>query len=446
MINYIATPTLRLLGEIRPPSDKSISHRALLLSSLTLSETKIKNLLLSGDVLDTIRALQLCGVQIEKDGNHGQKSFVVFNRTGTLSTPRTPIYCGNSGTLVRLFTGIAAGQGITCRLTGDSSLSKRPMKRVVAPLLQMGASIDISSTGVLPIEISKNLNGLNGILYKSPLASAQVKTCILMAGLQAKNSTIIVEPYKSRDHTEIMLKAFNIPIRTSTDGSVVELQPGHTLRSPGAISISADPSSAMFYAVGALISQDSSIRLRDVGLNPTRLGGFNLLNRMGANIKFDNKLTSNGEISGDISINTSQLNGIEITAEDIPSAIDDLPAIMIAAATAKGKTIITGARELRSKECDRIAAMALGLKNLGISCTELEDGIIIKGKNTNKNAFSGGKIDSFGDHRIAMSFAVASACAKKEIYIENCDNVQTSFPHFIRFSNSIGLRLVEEKS
>ena len=438
MKTFKITPSNGIRGEFRVASDKSISHRAVMLAALCEGETEVHNPLMGDDVLATISAMRACGADINQDDPACLKV-----RGGGLGAPETPIDCGNAGTLMRVFCGIAAGWDIPCKLMGDSSLMQRPMKRITAPLEQMGASIRPSEKGTPPVVINKRSDTLRGILYSNTLCSAQVKTALLFAGLGAQGSTVIAEPTPSRDHSERMLKLFGAKLRRSEDGRVMELTPGK-LTSPGAIPVPADISSAMFFIVAAAISPGSELVLTEVGINDSRKGGLDLLQQMGADIDVNNPREIGGEPVADILVRGGELHGIQIGAKDVPAAIDDLPALLVAAAAARGETHLSGAEELRHKESDRISAMANGLLALGVNCEERDDGIIVTGKSGGKPAFTGGEISAEGDHRIAMAFAAASVRAKGEIVITECDKVATSFPNFVKLANASGIRLVEE--
>lgn len=443
-MNFHLTPVPVLRGEIRVPSDKSISHRALLFSALASGSTRIENPLLGDDVIATMNALRACGISISEDGSaltvHG----------APLAAPPAPIDCGNSGTLMRLFCGAAAAANIPCTLVGDESLMQRPMNRVAAPLAQMGAAISAGVKGCPPIELARASAPLKGILYSNTLNSAQVKSAILLAGLAAQGATVVADSISSRDHSERLFALFGAAIRRSEDGHLTEITPGKLI-SPGSIAVPADISSAIFFIIAAAISADSDLLLTEVGINPTRMGGINILLQMGADIDIINRRKLGREPVADIRVRGSALHGIDITPQMVPAAIDDLPALMIAAAAACGESRLSGAAELRHKESDRISAMTDGLKALGIGCEETPDGILISGKRNGKNGdtkkpvFSGGEVDSRGDHRIAMAFAGASLRAKNPLTISNCANVATSFPNFVKAAGAIGMRIVVQE-
>lgn len=431
MLDYHVAPTDALNGEIRLPGDKSISHRSLIFGSIANGSTKINGFLMGKDNLATMDALQKMGVDILCIDD---ENIVRIQGVGLhgLQAPPDQLNLGNSGTGLRLLSGLLVTQTFDATLTGDRSLRKRPMNRVVEPLRQMGAGILASKEGTPPIKITggKKLKGIN---YQSPIASAQVKSCLLIAGIYAEGNTIITEPEKSRDHTERMLKAFGYPViqRDKT----TEISSGGTLTATN-INIPADISSAAFFIVAATITPKSSIVLRDVGVNPTRIGIVNILKEMGADIQITNEREQNFEPVADIQVSYSELKGIDIPHDQVPFAIDEFPVIFVAAACAKGTTRLTGAKELRFKETDRLRAMEIGLKNLGINVETQKDGITIEG-----GQLQGGEVDSFGDHRIAMAFSIAGTVAKGPVTIHDCDNVATSFPNFLDLAVQTGMRI-----
>lgn len=446
MKRFIATPSHEVFGDLRVPSDKSMSHRAVLLAAMARGTTTIKNPLLSEDVLATIAAVRACGAEVsapqEQDGNN---KTIRISSGGTLTAPAGPIDCGNSGTLIRLFCGAAAGQNTACQLIGDESLSKRPMQRVATPLAQMGARITTAPDGTPPVTIAAGDSPLTGITFTNELASAQVKSALLLAGLYARGRTVISEPVQSRDHTERMLPLFGGEL--SATPQQVEIAGEQTLTAADLVEIPADMSSAFFFLVAAAISPGSQLTLHEVGTNPTRSGGLELLMRMGADIDVENRRQLGGEEVADITVRGGYLHGIEITGESVPAAIDDFPALFVAAACARGQTTLSGAEELRTKESDRIAAMARGLSALGVHCAEKPDGLAVDGSGSKGKpvpVFRGGEVDSFGDHRIAMALSVASLRAEGDIIVSNCDNVATSFPQFHKLANTVGIRLVCE--
>ncbi|WP_461518863.1 bifunctional prephenate dehydrogenase/3-phosphoshikimate 1-carboxyvinyltransferase [Porticoccus sp.] len=432
-IDYRVLPGQAVSGDIRVPGDKSISHRSIMLGSLANGVTKVTGFLEGEDSLATLQAFRDMGVVIEGPLN----GRVVIHGVGMhgLKAPVGPLYLGNSGTSMRLLAGLLSGQSFDVELTGDESLSKRPMERVAAPLRQMGAVIDTNEGGRPPLRI-KGGQSLKAIDYKLPMASAQVKSCVLLAGLYAEGVTRTTEPAPTRDHTERMLSGFGYPV--ARHGAVAELSGGGELTAT-AIDVPADISSATFFMVAAAIAPGSDVTLTHVGVNPTRIGVINILQMMGADLTLGNYREVGGEPVADIRIRYAPLHGIDIPEDQVPLAIDEFPALFVAAACAEGKTVLTGAEELRVKESDRIQAMADGLRILGVDAEPTPDGIVIQG-----GSIGGGEVDSLGDHRIAMSFAMASLRASQPILIRNCNNVATSFPDFVALANCAGLKIAEE--
>jgi 3-phosphoshikimate 1-carboxyvinyltransferase len=343
-----------------------------------------------------------------------------------------PLDVGNSGTSMRLLAGLLAGQSFTTELVGDASLSKRPMRRVTDPLAEMGAVIRTSEAGTAPLTIEGG-QSLRAIKYTLPVASAQVKSCLLLAGLYAQGQTCVTEPAPTRDHTERMLQGFGYAVKRT--GPTVCLQGGGKLVAT-ALDVPADISSAAFFMVGASIASGSNLVLQHVGMNPTRIGVINILRQMGADITLSNEATVSGEPVADVRIKSAPLQGIRIPEDQVPLAIDEFPVLFVAAASAQGQTVLTGARELRVKESDRIQVMADGLTTLGITARPTEDGMVIEG-----GQMTGGRVNSHGDHRIAMAFAIASLRASGAILIDDCANVNTSFPGFVDLARSCGLNL-----
>jgi len=431
-LTLIANPTKTISGTVIVPGDKSISHRAIIFSMLCKGRTKIYNLLESEDVKRTIDVSQSLGSNIITNNQ-----FIDIHGLGIdgISEPKSVLDFGNSGTSLRLFMGILSSQTFTTTLTGDNSLLKRPMERVASPLRLMGANIS-TNNGKAPVTISPPLGTFHGIDYKLDIPSAQIKSAIILASLFCRNKTILHTDTTTRDHTENMLKLFNYPISTSKNS--IEVNPG-ILESPKIIKVPGDFSSASFFIVAALLSEDSKIIIKNVGLNPTRTGLINILRLMGADIQV-NITNKNYEATGDVIVSSSKLMGIKVPNELISLAIDELPLIFLAAAVASGETIIRNAEELRFKESDRIKSMVDLLKNLSIEVNEYQDGLEIKGGN-----ISGGIINSFGDHRIAMTALVASSIAKEKIEVENCENINTSFPSFITLMNSIGMNIIKKE-
>ena len=416
------------------PGDKSISHRSIMLGSLTDGEVNISGFLEGEDSLATLNAFRQMGVTIQ--GPEGGNVKIKGVGMHGLKAPEIPLDLGNSGTSMRLLAGLLAGQGFEVILTGDRSLSGRPMRRVTDPLATMGAAIETTEEGTAPLRIHGGKT-LTGIDYRLPVASAQIKSSLLLAGLYAAGSTCVTEPAPTRDHTERMLRGFGYGV--VTQGDRICLSGGGRLQARD-IEIPADISSAAFFLVGAAIAEGSDITLRHVGVNATRDGVITILRLMGAHIELGNRHEVGGEPVADIRVRHAPLRGIRIPEELVPLAIDEFPAIFVAAACAEGETVLTGAEELRVKESDRIAAMAEGLATLGISATPTADGIVIEGGN-----MAGGEVDSRGDHRIAMAFAMAGLKAKGEIRISDCDNVDTSFPGFVDLARAAGLRIDAER-
>ena len=431
-LTLIANPTKTISGTVIVPGDKSISHRAIIFSMLCKGRTKIYNLLESEDVKRTIEVSQSLGSNIITNNQ-----FIDIKGLGIdgISEPKSVLDFGNSGTSLRLFMGILSSQTFTTTLTGDNSLLKRPMERVASPLRLMGANIS-TNNGKAPVKILPPLGKFHGIDYRLDIPSAQIKSAIILASLFCRNKTILHTDTTTRDHTENMLKLFNYPISTSKNS--IEVNPG-ILESPKIIKVPGDFSSASFFIVAALLSEDSRIIIKNVGLNPTRTGLINILRLMGADIQV-NITNKNYEATGDVIVSSSKLMGIKVPNELISLAIDELPLIFLAAAVASGETIIRNAEELRFKESDRIKSMVDLLKNLSIEVNEYQDGLEIKGGN-----ISGGIINSFGDHRIAMTALVASSIAKEKIEVENCENINTSFPSFITLMNSIGMNIIKKE-
>ena len=437
-INFIANPGGSLSGSFRVPGDKSISHRSIMLGSLAEGTTEVTGFLEGEDSLATLQAFRDMGVVIE--GPH--RGRVTIHGVGLhgLQAPPNTLYLGNSGTSMRLLSGLLAGQYFDVELTGDESLSGRPMNRVANPLREMGAKIETAEQGRPPLGIQGGVK-LNGIDYVLPMASAQVKSCVLLAGLYADGETVVTEPAPTRDHTERMLKGFGYPVKV--DGSTVTIQAGGRLTATN-IDVPSDISSAAFFMVAASIAPGSDITLEHVGMNPTRVGVINILRLMGANIDINGACEVGGEPVADIRIRSAQLKGINIPEDQVPLAIDEFPAIFVAAACAQGTTVLTGAEELRVKESDRIQVMMDGLRVLGVDARGTSDGAVIQGLGA-EGVIGGGEVVSHGDHRIAMSFAVASLRAGKSIRIMDCANVATSFPGFIDLARSCGMQVELEK-
>lgn len=431
-IQYELKPGGRLTGCLQVPGDKSLSHRSIMLGSLADGEVLIEGFLEGADALATLAAFRAMGVQIEGP-REGRVRIQGVGIDG-LKPPTHPLDLGNSGTSMRLLAGLLSGQSFDCVLTGDDSLSQRPMQRVIEPLRRMGARIKASARGTAPLLIQGN-NSLTGIHYELPVASAQVKSCVLLAGLYARGTTCVTEPAATRDHTERLLQGFAYPVDVS--GPRVCVQGGGRLKA-SAIQIPADISSAAFFLVGAAIAAGSDLTLTNVGINPTRTGVIHLLQAMGAQIEINNTRVIGGEPIADLTVRAARLQGIDIPEALVPLAIDEFPALFIAAACAEGTTRLTGASELRVKESDRIHVMADGLNTLGIEATPTPDGIVIQG-----GQIQGGQVESHKDHRIAMAFAMAALRARSTIRVLDCENVNTSFPGFVTLAKQAGLNIVE---
>jgi 3-phosphoshikimate 1-carboxyvinyltransferase len=417
-------------GEVRVPGDKSISHRAIMLGALADGTTEVTGFLEGDDALATVAAFREMGVRIEGPDD-GEVTLYGVGMHG-LQPPSQALDLGNSGTSIRLLSGLLAGQSFATSLTGDASLRSRPMGRVMTPLSRMGAHISAAADGTPPLLIEPTA-GLTGIHYDLPMASAQVKSCVLLAGLYANGETSVTEPAPTRDHTERMLRGFGYPV-VSHRGRV-SLAGGGRLQATE-IDIPADISSAAFFLVAATIAPGSDLILTHVGMNPTRTGVISVLRLMGADITWSNERKVGGEPVADIRVRYAPLRGIEIPPELVPLAIDEFPALFVAAACAEGQTVLRGAAELRVKESDRIAAMAEGLETLGVHATVLDDGIVIDG-----GMLGGGVIKTYHDHRIAMSFAIAALRAEGEIHVLDCDHVSTSFPGFDALARGLGLQI-----
>ena len=409
-----------LRGEITVPGDKSISHRSVMFGSLAKGVTRVSGFLQGEDNLSTLKAFQAMGVTIEQPGNG---ELVIHGRgVNGLCEPEDVLDCGNSGTTIRLMSGLLAGQSFFSVLTGDKYLRKRPMGRVVTPLAEMGAVISGRQQGqCAPLAIQGCQ--LKATTYRSPVASAQVKSAVLLASLYADGVTTVYEPHLSRDHSERMLRHFGVEV-TSFDGGV-SIAGGQALTAQDLL-VPGDISSAAFFIVAALIVPGSELLIKNVGINPTRSGVIDILKKMNGSIELVNEREMAGEPVADLLVKSSHLKGIDIGGKDVPRAIDEFPVISVAAACAEGTTVIRDAKELRVKETDRIAAMADVLKTFGVAVVTVEDGMTIEGAET----LMGGKVNSCGDHRIAMSSAVAALRATQDVVIEDTQCTATSFPNF----------------
>lgn len=445
--NKVTTQQFKILpgpkqfqGKFTVPGDKSVSHRSIMFGAIAEGTTHVTGFLEGEDALATLQAFRDMGVSIEGPKN-GEVTIHGVGMHG-LKAPAGALYMGNSGTSMRLLSGMLSAQKFDSVMTGDASLSKRPMERIAKPLREMGAQIQTTGErGTPPVSISGSQN-LKGIHYDLPMASAQVKSGILLAGLWAEGETVVTEPEPTRDHSERMLRAFGYDVKT--EGNRISLLGGGKLVGTD-IQVPSDISSAAFFMVGAAITEGSDVTLEAVGINPTRTGVIEILKQMGADLTVENERIAGGEPIADIRIRGSRtLKGIHMPEDQVPLAIDEFPALFIAAACAEGQTILTGAAELRVKESDRIQVMADGLKIMGIDCTPTEDGIIIEGQGKAGEwgaIFTGGQIESHHDHRIAMSFSMAGLRTSGEINIVGTETVATSFPTFTELATQAGLTI-----
>lgn len=442
-VRYRVSPGGSVTGTIRVPGDKSISHRSIMLGALSEGVTEVQGFLEGEDSLATLQAFREMGVAIE--GPHQGRVTIHGVGMHGLKQPAGPLYVGNAGTAMRLFAGLLAGQSFDTELTGDASLTKRPMGRVADPLRLMGAVIETAEGGRPPLKI-KGGQALKGITYDMPMASAQVKSCLLLAGMYAEGETRVREPAPTRDHTERMLNGFGYSVSRESD--VAWLRGGGQLTA-APIDVPSDISSATFFLVAAAITPGSDLTLEHVGINPTRIGVINILEAMGANLELFDQREVGGEPVANIRIRYAPLKGIDIPVDQVPLAIDEFPALFVAAANASGMTRLRGADELRVKESDRLQSMADGLAIIGVENTLYEDGIDIMGRSPGEAdggpSYGGGRINSHGDHRIAMAFTVAGLRARDEIVIDDCANVATSFPGFVELARRVGLTLKEEE-
>ncbi len=429
-------PTRRIFGALTVPGDKSISHRALMLSGLAEGTSVVDGFLPSEDCLRSLAAMRALGVRIEQQHSTGVRIHGVGLR-GLKAAPHA-LDMGNAGTAIRLFTGLLAAQEFSSRLIGDESLMKRPMERVAKPLREMGAEVR-THDGKPPVDIEGGRR-LHGIEYRMPVASAQVKSAILLAGLYAEGPTTVIAPAVCRDHSERML--LNCGVRLENEGLATTIYPPERLTAQN-IEVPGDFSSAAFFIVAGLLGgSGEGLLLRNVGLNPTRTGLLDILGSMGGNIEILNTRHSGAEPLADLRVRASELKGVTVPAAWVPLAIDEFPVLFIAAACAQGETVISGAEELRVKESDRIAAMSAGFKTLGVAHRVTPDGMRIEGRPAGP-AFEGGEVEAFGDHRIAMAFSIASLRAANSIGIRDVANVATSFPGFVELARSVGLDVAE---
>ena len=427
--NFRIEPSNSIIGKVNIPGDKSISHRAIILAAIADGESRIKNFLQGEDTLATIRVFQKMGVNIKNDGD-----IIIVKGVGLhgLRAENPTLDFGNSGTSVRLLSGLLSAQNFSSQLIGDESLMKRPMFRIINPLQKMNAKINCTELGTLPIKIEGGQK-IEGIEYELPIFSAQLKSCLLLAGLYAEGTTKIIENMATRDHTERMLANFSHSVIKK--GNQISIKKADRLIGCEII-VPGDFSSAAYFIVAAILPPNSNIILENVGVNPTRNAMIKIMKLMGADVELKNERLESGEPVATIYAKTSKLIGIDIPEELVPVAIDELPIILVAAACAKGKTKLSGAAELRVKESDRIQSMLDGFISLGIKVKALEDGMIIEG-----GQYNGGVINSNDDHRIAMAFSVAGIIAKAPIIINSCKNVATSFPEFIDTAKHLGINI-----
>ncbi len=434
--SWVSAPTHRIGGSLSVPGDKSVSHRALLLGSIAAAPIEVEGFLDSADCRATRTAVEALGVRVESIGNDRLR--VTGPGPRGLRDPAQPLDLGNSGTGIRLLTGLLAGLGIKAELTGDASLRSRPMERIAAPLRQMGAGIE-ATDGHPPIRLhgsARSGGGLTGIDYTLPVASAQVKSAILLAGLSAIGTTVVRQPAVSRDHTERMLQSLGAPIVFDQDHAAIK---GPCVLNGGHIGIPADFSSAAFFLVAGLLRADQGLLIRGVGLNPTRTGLLDILRAMGGRIEIRDPRQLGAEPVGDLWVQRSVLRGIDVPPELVPLAIDEFPILFVAAAAAEGRTRVRGAAELRVKESDRIAAMAQALSDVGVGVNETEDGMDVEG-----GRIGSGSVHSAGDHRVAMAMAVAGLASSGPVRISDTGNVDTSFPGFAGLARSVGFELEVE--
>ena len=433
-MDFRVTPARLHDATITVPGDKSISHRALMLGSIAEGRTDVSGFLSGDDCLATAAAMRALGVTITQP-DATSLHIQGVGRDG-LQAPDQAIDLGNSGTAMRLMAGLLAGQRFSCTLTGDESLTGRPMGRIITPLTLMGAAIESDCDGTPPLQLSGGLE-LHAIDYALPIASAQVKSAVLLAGLYAQGRTSVTEPAVTRDHTERMLASMGADI--SVQGATVSIAGGQDLRGC-TVEVPGDLSSATFIILATLLSQDADILIKNVGINPTRTGVIDILKGMGADLALENRRSLGQEPVADLRVRASQLQGGPVDPTLVSLAIDEFPALFVAAAAAKGKTSFSGLEELRVKESDRIAAMADGLRQLGIQVEETPDGAVVHG-----GRFTGGEVESYHDHRVAMSLAIAGTIADGEVLVRGVDNVDTSFPGFKDLMNSLGARIAVDE-
>ena len=436
-MKLFAKNTAKLNGEVICPGDKSISQRVLIIGSLSNQNILVSGFLDGEDPLSTLRSLN----QIGSDISFEEGIVKISRRDVAFNSPVTPVDLGNSGTGMRLMMGLICGSGIQASLIGDESLMRRPMDRVASPLNQMGANI-VTANGTPPVMINKT-DIIEGFFYELPVASAQVKSAILLAGVAANKQVTVIEPSITRDHTELMLQYYGLNIISKEHGSGKEITfiPSNKIVAND-YEVVGDFSSAAFLIVAALIAEDAELHIKNVGLNPTRCGLINILIEMGGSIDIKNERTLCNEVVGDIAVKSSKLKGVDVSGNIIANIIDEIPILSIAAAAADGETNISDAKELRVKESDRLEAISNGLLALGVEHKLFEDGISITGGFSEKNGPI--EINSFGDHRIAMSFLISSLCIKNGVSVNDCSNIYTSYPNFTETMDKLGMHINEE--
>ena len=432
-MRLVSRPVERVHGHVRVPGDKSISHRAVMLGAVARGVTEVKGFLDGLDCRATLAAVEALGVEVEaRQGEAGGELRIEGAGKQGFKAPAAALDFGNSGTSLRLMSGLLCAQGFASVLTGDASLRRRPMRRIAEPLALMGADLRTSADGTPPVEI-RPVRRLHGIDYRLPVASAQVKSCLLLAGLFAEGATVLSEDAPTRDHTERMLKAFGVPV--SAARGRIELTGEAPLRATS-VEVPGDTSSAAFLIVAACLSGQGELHLENVGVNPTRTGILDILKLMGGDIEVTESRSLSGEPVADLIVRASSLRGVTIPRELIAGAIDEFPVLFVAAACAEGVTELNGAEELRFKESDRIQVMAEGLAACGVEVETSPGGIRIQG-----GGVTGGRVDSHGDHRVAMSFAVAGSASERGVFIDGCESIDTSFPGFAATAVGVGLDL-----
>ena len=435
-VHWTVPPARTFAGEVRVPGDKSVSHRAVMLGAIANGETEVTGFLEAEDTRATLRAVRALGITALSD-DAGSLRIRGAGREG-LRRPAGPLCLGNSGTGLRLLAGLLAGQPFDSTLVGDESLSRRPMRRIAEPLARMGACVETAPGGTPPLTV-RGGRRLAGIEHRLEVTSAQVKSCLLLAGIYADGRTTVVETAPSRDHTERMLAGFGYEVERSR--GEVSLAGGGELTGQ-TVSVPRDLSSAAFFLVGACIAPRGRVRVPEVGVNPTRDGVLRILERMGASVSLENRRESGGEPVADLVARESRLKGIEIEGDLVALGIDEIPVLLLAAACAEGVTVVSGAAELRVKESDRLAAMEEGLRRLGVPVEARPDGLVVHGRG---EPFRAARVASHGDHRIAMTFALAALAADGPIEIEDCANVATSFPGFTAEVRAAGVEVEERQ-